>query len=61
MQLELTPEEVSVVTDVIDSALRELREEIYKAEVAEYKTTLKSREATLVSLLSRLGGQVTAG
>ena len=55
MQLELTAEEVAVLADVLDSALREVREEVYKSEVAEYKTTLKLREAVLTSVLQRMG------
>ncbi len=59
MQLELTTDEIAVLTDVLDSGLRELREEIYKAEVADYKVSLKRRETILISLLARLGGQVS--
>jgi len=34
MQLDLSADEAAVLAGVLDSALRELREEIYKAEVA---------------------------
>jgi len=62
MQLELTTNEVAVLSDVLDSAVREIREEVYKAEVAEYKDTLKTREAILTGLLQRLGlAQKTLG
>jgi hypothetical protein len=55
MQLELTADEVAVLSDVLDSALREIRQEVYKAEVTEYKDTLRKREAILTALLQRLG------
>ncbi len=44
-----------MVSDVLESALGELREEVYKAEVADYKTSLKQREAVLTGVLQRLG------
>jgi hypothetical protein len=55
MQIDLSADETAVVTEILDSALRELREEIYKAEVAQYKDTLKQRESLLVAVRARLG------
>jgi hypothetical protein len=55
MEFALTAEEVPVLVDVLDSAVRELREEVYKSEVAEYKDALRQREAILASILQRLG------
>jgi hypothetical protein len=55
MHIDLTADETTVVTEILDSALGELREQIYKAEVTEYKTALKQREAILTGLLARLG------
>lgn len=54
MQLDLSPDESAVLADVLDSALGETREQVYKAEVAEFKETLKRREAILTRLLARL-------
>jgi len=54
MQLELNMEEREVLTNVLASALGELREEIYKAEVREFKELLKQRETVLVQLLGRV-------
>lgn len=54
MQLEIAPDATEVLADVLDRALGDTREEIYKTEVAEYKVALKKREAVLVSLLQRL-------
>lgn len=54
MQLDLTPDEAAVIVDVLDSALGDLREQVYKTEVAEYKDTLKLREAVLTRVLGQL-------
>lgn len=59
MQLDLTADEAAVLLDVLDSALGDLREEIYKSEVADYKAGLKQREAIVTALLSRLGAAQT--
>jgi len=56
MQLDLSADESAVLADVLNSALRDTREEVYKAEVAEYKQTLRQREAILTRLLERVGG-----
>ena len=54
MQLEISAEEAAVLVDVLESALGDIREQIYKAEVADYKAQLKLREAVISALLSRL-------
>ena len=54
MQLDLSPQEASVLDDLLRERLGDLKEQIYKTEVAEYKTTLKQRESTLLELLGRL-------
>ena len=59
MQLELTATEASVLADILENSLGALREEVYKAEVAEYKAALKERERIIVSLLARARGAVT--
>jgi hypothetical protein len=56
MQLQLTAAELAVLQDILSTALGELKEEVYKTETAEYKDTLKAREATIQGLLSRLQG-----
>lgn len=61
MQLDLTSDEAAVLAEVLDNALGELREQVYKSEVAEYKDSLKRREAVLVAVLQRLGAQTAAG
>ena len=59
MQLELTATEASVLADVLENSLGALREEVYKAEVSEYKAALKERERIIVSLLARARGAVS--
>jgi hypothetical protein len=54
MQFELTADEMDVLDEILDKALRDLREEIYKAEVAEYKAALKVRERIILSVLGRV-------
>ena len=54
MQLALGSDEAEVLEGILTSALGDLREQIYKAEVAEYKAVLKQREAIVTSLLERI-------
>jgi hypothetical protein len=54
MQLDITPTEAQVLEEVLARALGDLREEIYKSEVADYKAALKQREVIIQSLLQRL-------
>jgi len=55
MQLDLSTDEKAVLADVLDNALRETREQVYKAELSEFKDSLKQREAILAGLLERVG------
>jgi hypothetical protein len=59
MQLDISADEAAVLADVLDSALRSTREEVYKAEVTEYKAALKQREAIIAGLLQRLAARPT--
>jgi hypothetical protein len=60
MQLEISAEEAAVLDNVLESALGDVREQIYKSEVAEYKTGLKEREKAIGSLLARLRARQAA-
>jgi hypothetical protein len=60
MHIDLTADETAVVTEILDSALGELREQIYKAEVTEYKDALRQRETILTGLLARLGAPTSS-
>jgi len=59
MQLELSEPEREVLEDLLERALSDLREEIYKTDLADFKDTLKDREVTIRGLLARLGGRPT--
>jgi hypothetical protein len=54
MQLEVSAGELDVLEDALSTELGGLREQIYKTEVAEYKTGLKEREAYITALLGRV-------
>jgi hypothetical protein len=59
MHLELSDPERAVLEDVLERALSDLREEIYKTDLADFKDSLKQREMTIRGLLARLGAQPT--
>ena len=54
MQLALGSDEAELLEEILMSALGDLREQIYKAEVAEYKAGLRQREAIVTNLLERI-------
>jgi hypothetical protein len=54
MQLPVSSEEAEVLEELLTSAHGDLREQVYKAEVAEYKAVLKQREALVAGLLDRI-------
>jgi hypothetical protein len=54
MQIDLSADETAVVTEILTDALGELREQIYKAELADYKDRLRQRAAMLTGILARL-------
>jgi hypothetical protein len=60
MHIDLTADETAVLTEILDTALGELREQIYKAEVTEYKDALRQRETILTGLLARLGAPTSS-
>jgi hypothetical protein len=60
MQLELSAEEVAVLAELVGSALGDTREQVYKAEVPDYKQALRQRETLLTSLQQRLGAPQAA-
>jgi DNA-binding MarR family transcriptional regulator len=54
MQLELTREEQTLLANILDEELRDLKEEIYKTETSEYKEVLRARERLLLGLLEKV-------
>ena len=57
MQLQLTPQELEVLRDLVSRELGNTKEEIYKTDSADYKRLLKAREATIISILGKLQGE----
>jgi hypothetical protein len=55
MQIDLSPEEVALLREILRSSYDDLREEIYKTEDTDFKRDLKSREQALEALLAKLG------
>jgi len=54
VQLDITPEAARILEEVLDRARGEIREEVYKSELADYKAALKQREAIIDSLLHQV-------
>jgi hypothetical protein len=54
MQLTLSEEEKHALVEILNEALPNLREEVYKTENYDYREQLKRREALLKELLARL-------
>jgi hypothetical protein len=54
MQLDVSGDEAAVLSEVLEKALGDVREQIYKTEVAEYKVALKKRETAVTRLLEQL-------
>jgi hypothetical protein len=61
MLLQLDARELDVVHDVLRRAMGELREEIYKTEAADFEAQLKSREAVLNSVLTKIAAAEASG
>jgi hypothetical protein len=54
MPLELSDVELAVLEDILSSHLGELKEQVYKADVTEFKERLKQRERLVLGLLERV-------
>jgi hypothetical protein len=53
MQVELTDAEQELLANLLDNALRDLKEEIYHTETYDYKEQLKAREGLMAGLLTK--------
>ncbi len=53
MQIELSPEEVSFMAELLRREYQELREEIYKTEDYRFKADLRTKEKLIDSLLEK--------
>jgi hypothetical protein len=54
MNLELGTDERTLLAGLVDESLRNLKEEIYHTDTAEYKDQLKAREALMIGILQKL-------
>ena len=61
MLLHISQPEHELLQEVLAVALGNLREEIYKTEVAEYQRMLKQRESLLTGLVVRLSTPDASG
>ena len=60
MNVELTAEELALVTELLESAQKELHVEIRRTETSTVKEEMRGRDALISSLLERLGAPGTA-
>jgi hypothetical protein len=56
MQIELTEQELDVLREVMTRERGDVKEEIYKTDTPDYKALLKTREAAIISILTKLEG-----
>ncbi len=61
MELTLESREVEVLGRVLNNYLPQLREEIYKTENADWRTSMHQDEAIIKSLISRLNKATVDG
>ena len=54
MELQLDSNQADLLREVLDMALRDLRQEISSTDNMEYSRTLKEREQMMRSILERL-------
>jgi hypothetical protein len=61
MQLELSAEERATLEQILARTLGDLREEVYKSDLTDYKAELRQREKLIHALLERVqAGEPTA-
>ena len=55
MDLTVTDDQRTLLVSVLQDTLGEVREEVYKAEIAQYRDELRKKEELLRGLLTALG------
>lgn len=55
-RLELTGEELAILSDVLEERMGILREQLYHAEAPTFKDALKRRKAVLASIILKTKG-----
>ncbi len=56
IEIDLTPEEVEILAEVLDTALSDLRMEMADTDRMEFREILKARKAVIEKALASLGG-----
>ncbi len=54
MNLDLTPQELTVLDETLESALENIREQVHHAEDPVYKDSLKADEALLRKMIQKV-------
>ena len=54
MNLDLSTDERTLLAGLVDEGLRNLKEEIYHTDTADYKDQLKAREGLMIGILQKL-------
>jgi hypothetical protein len=60
MNLDLGTDERTLLAGLVDESLRNLKEEIYHTDTADYKDQLKEREALMINILQKLNAGANA-
>ena len=55
MELQLTDDEATVLRSIIDRALGDAREEVFKTETLDIKDQVRRREALIATIKQKLG------
>ena len=61
LHLDLTPDEVAILEDLLTNDLSDLRMEIAHTDRLDYRERLKVRKTVLTKVLEALGTSATAG
>lgn len=61
MQLQLSEEDRTLLQDLLERAMGDLREEVYKTDTYEYRDALRHREARLDAILGQVRVRETVG
>jgi hypothetical protein len=60
IQLDLTPEEISILAEILESAHSDLRMEIADTDSKDFRDMLKGRKAVIAKALAELGRPVVS-
>jgi hypothetical protein len=54
LQVHLTDDDQSLLQEILEQAMADLREEVYKTDTATYREALRERESHLAALLNQI-------